>query len=56
MSEANSNTSGPADQRLGVLERKFEVLKYPIVRSGEVLEPVGVLADFSNDITDPVSA
>ena len=43
-------------ERLGALERRLELLKYPIVAGGEVLEPVGVIADFTNDITDPVMA
>ena len=43
-------------ERLGVLERRLELLKYPIVAGGEVLEPVGVIADFTTDITDPVMA
>ena len=56
MSEVSSVANDLVDHRLDGLERKFEVLKYPIVRTGEVLEPVGVLADFSADITDAVVA
>ena len=56
MSEVSSVANDLVDHRLDGLERKFEVLKYPIVRAGEVLEPVGVLADFSAAITDAVLA
>jgi SAM-dependent methyltransferase len=44
------------EDRLGTLERRFEFLKYPIVGGGEVLEPVGLIADFSGEITDPAAA
>jgi SAM-dependent methyltransferase len=56
MSDVSSVGNGRLDQRLDGLERKFEILKYPVVGGGEVLEPVGVPADFSADITDPVAA
>jgi SAM-dependent methyltransferase len=56
VNQAGFDESGPVEQRLGTLERRFEVLKYPIVGGGEVLEPVGLIADFSDDITDPVLA
>jgi SAM-dependent methyltransferase len=56
VSDVSSVENGAVGQRLDGLERKFEVLKYPIVRSGEVLEPVGLLADFRADIADPVAA
>jgi SAM-dependent methyltransferase len=56
VSEVNSGESGPVEQRLDALERKSELLKYPIERGGEVLEPAGLVADFVDAITDPVAS
>ncbi len=34
------------DERIARLERQVELVKYPMVRGGEVLAPVGVISDF----------
>ena len=40
------------EDRLLRLEQRFELVKYPIVREGSVLPPVGVIADFIDEIDD----
>lgn len=44
------------EDRVEILERRVELLRYPIVVSGEVLPPVGVIGDFIADISDPGTA
>ena len=44
------------EERVAALERRFELLKSPVVAGKEVLPPVGVIADFCGEITDPAIA
>ena len=40
------------DERMANLERQIALLKYPVVRGGDVLPPVGVITDFLKDLPD----
>jgi SAM-dependent methyltransferase len=50
------DSSENINPRLETLERKIELVKYPIVHGNPVVPPVGTIADFISDIADPAVA